>query len=289
VPRANIVLVTLQQAINSTSATTADLTDHSQDELANRRRLWQSGDFLVRVLLRPSSLDAGQIVTRLREGHTPLQPAHHHRTQAAVVFVRMGAQRAPQVFPVGKRRVRQNPDHRVGGIVVQAHGATDDPRVLVEHALPQADAQQDHFGRTGPLFFGREEPPYNRTDAEHIKELGSHVAQAHMFGPFVAGHVGDQFRGKGDRLKGLVVLTPRTVSRKGGCASGPRSRIDLPQAHHPLLVGDGQRPEEHLIEQTEDRRGPRNPDRQNRHDHERGCRLLRQAAESDPHIVPQAE
>lgn len=149
---------------------------------------------------------------------------------------------------------RHHADHEVA-IVVERDRPTQDPRIGIETAPPQAVAQ-DHDPRPASLIVRPlKSPTHRRHDAEDLEILGRdqlaleplRLVRA-LKGGSPAPHHGDRLEGAGPRRQ---------------LAIGPEGQIDprpivapIRDGDHLAGIGIGQRPQEDWVHHPEDRATP---------------------------------
>jgi hypothetical protein len=149
---------------------------------------------------------------------------------------------------------RNHADNRPWAIV-DVNGATDDARVALEYARPQTLADHQHRGTAGPVILSTEHSPRDRRDAEqrrkpmrdkhrrHPRRLAG-IERQHGF----AGHERPESIEAAAALFEIDQVRPRTR-----LTEGPGIAIGLPDHDQARRLGQRYRPQQHRVDDTEDR------------------------------------
>ena len=173
--------------------------------------------------------------------------------------------------------LRHHADDR-GRRAVHLHDAADHLRVAVEALLPQPIADHGDARSVGTIVGGGNRAAEQRANAEHRKEFGGHslVVQAHGFAH--ASQCQRVAEPHCDVVERVIVALPvepvrgrdAGARRAYGGVEGRGGRVESRGHEQQLLaVWIGQRPQQHLVDDGEDRRVAPDADRQ-RQDHRRG-------------------
>ncbi len=167
-------------------------------------------------------------------------------------------------------------------VVVEPDFAADNRAIGVETPSPQLVAQHDDVRTAEAVVQGREVPPDDRHDAEHLKVVR---ADALSLEPLGAIHAGDR-RPPGpedrDYLERPRPLAEFAVQREGAIAARSIA-VEFQDRHDPIGARIRQRHEEDRIDGAEDGGGTADADREREHG---DCREAWRCAQA-PRAIPQ--
>ena len=149
--------------------------------------------------------------------------------------------------------------------------------------LPESMTEDDRACRAGPIVVGSERTAESRRDAEGIEQVGRDVRAREPLRGSLSQHV---HRAVGVRRQaGERVAHVLPVAEVGGRHFELRiatERLIFPDAHEPIGLVEGERPQQHVVRHRECRRRGANPERAHSDGRER---KRRGAAEEPPRVV----
>ncbi len=234
----------------------------------------------------------------LRQRDAWLQPGQ--RADVAVGSVRPGVPSGQGVRHHGQRHEDVHVDERIGAAkarrgdahdrewaTVEANGFAHHVRIPVEAPLPVPVAQhQDGIGVRDATFAGLDQPADGGSEPEHAEVVSRHIRQPGALGPVVGRQASEVHRVPGHVLEriglGAVVLhveARQTAGRVAATTVGAKY-------YEAIGIANRQRPEEHAVDDAEDR-GVRSDSQAECCHHGRGeSRVAAQAANGVLHVLP---
>ena len=247
--------------------------------------------------LQPAG-DGGQLRAEAVDRHPRPEPAEGgHAAERGTVLLHPGlgggAERAGRrrhvdvVLARVLRHRRQHSDHGVRPVVHLEH-LPDDARVAAEALLPVREAEDEHRLRAEIVVAVPERAAVQRLHAEHVEEVRRHHPGEHAV-RLAAVEQGERHpvvlheaveRGE------LRPVVADLLDREGDVGrAGPR-RL-LPGEDQLVTVGVRQGPQEHAVDEAEDRRVRPDAEPEGRHHHQGVARRSAQCAQAVPHVPGQ--
>ncbi len=295
--RARVRFATFTQAMRSTKATAA-MRRRSTGRTGPDDLLLQGDErgtgSLVRLWIRlgQSPADGVQVTLRLGERDARLQPRDavdaQPRTPRQEEVVRPLPDGDVDLGDPGKvgRREGETGDDTHDGVraAIESQCAADGLAARPEPALPQPGADQHHRGSTDLILAARECPPEHRTHPEQREEVRGDEGSHHLLrralpGDDEAGVPGDPELGE-DGVGGPPV--PEVREGDGPPGEVGLGRVDPDEA---VRIGEGERAEQHPVDQREERGVGAHPEGDGEHRHRREARRLAKASQRVPEIV----
>jgi hypothetical protein len=228
----------------------------------------------MRIVVRDPRADGVHVGLRLFERHTRLQPRDHAEpVVVARPFAWRECQRTPQLRPAPVERAvgRHDADHGVR-IPVEQDRAADDGRIAPELLLPERMADHDDAIASGRVFAGGERPSRCRLGAIDVEVRGRDAGPPDLHWSTGSGECRRRIAGGGRRAEHRVLVLPvAEVHGRGAVAQAARRPLE--DADDAGGIAVGQRPEQHAVDEAEDRARGADPERehQQRDDRERGA------------------
>ena len=213
--------------------------------------------------LHVARIERVELLLRLRDRGPRLEPADHRPVVAVprVVrsFFRRERQRHPQLdLGIDEREVgREDTDNRVR-LAIDPHGRADGTLARREELLPEP-VRQHHLPIAALFaFLLGEDPSTIGLDAEHAQQRGpcDEARHALRIAAAGAGRGNRQAAGVVERLLREDIDFTQAVVVVGHAVRGPfdaGARVTVEDTDELLRLGNGQRPEEHRVDDREDR------------------------------------
>ena len=209
----------------------------------------------VRELLRVARGQCCELRLGLGFGHAGLEsPDGLHVVEIAPRPVRfVGREGRPDLGLAGEREaIGHHADH-IARPAADEERSAQDVRIAREALLPESAAHEHHRVLAGRELIFVEESPEHRLRAEDAREVSRDDS---TFNPFRVGALSGEVEVRAlpprESFKGCGVLMNREElpGRPRGLREVRASRVDT---HQPLGLLEGQRPQEHAVDDREDR------------------------------------
>ena len=198
----------------------------------------------------------------------PVSQSPHHRKIAAagcIELVGRQSERHPELGgAAGEDYPARHDAHHGAGFSAKGNRASDHVSIGAEAPPPQPLGEHHRLRRPEGVLLGRERAPEERGNAERFEVAGRDPSCAHALRLAEAGEVQGHPRRGGQALEDRLPIPPVEVI--GSRHVGAPFAESLPYPHQPVGIAERQGPEQHAIDEAEDR-GVGADSKRQRHDH----------------------
>ncbi len=233
---------------------------------------------LQSVRLVVGGRDRVQVVGGLRERGARLETADQPEKIVALEL-RRKRERDPGVCACRIAERRRHHRHDRIGFAVNGQRLSDGPRIAAVETLPERVAQRDHLAAVGHIVAGVDQAARRRRYAEHREEVAGHAIGEDLLRLAAAGDGGGPWRNRRERAERAIALAqghelrPRHRRQRHG-------RVRVVCVNEPGRFSEGQRLEQHRVDDAEHRCVGANPQRERKHRRQREARVPQERADA---------